>query len=175
MNRKETIKEIDLLALLKDVLAQKKKLSIVLCVSAIIGVIVAVSTPKLFTSEVILAPELSSGGIGLPESLSDMASAIGFDIGQKSSIDAIYPELYPIVFSSTDFILRMFDINVHSINHPENINFKEYLTKEQKIPFWSYPKMWITTFLKSKDEGIGQVHSTANDMLLSKKDEKCFI
>ena len=53
MNRKETIKEIDLLALLKDVLAQKKKLSIVLCVSAIIGVIVAVSTPKLFTSEVI--------------------------------------------------------------------------------------------------------------------------
>ena len=43
MNRKETIKEIDLLALLKDVLAQKKKLSIVLCVSAIIGVIVAVS------------------------------------------------------------------------------------------------------------------------------------
>ena len=172
MNRKETIKEIDLLALFKDVLAQKKNLSIVLCASALIGVIVAFSTPKSFTSEVILAPELSSGGIGLPESLSDMASAIGFDIGQKSSIDAIYPELYPIVFTSTDFILRLFDINVCSLNHPENINFKEYLTKEQKIPFLVYLKMWITTLLKSKDEGIKQFDSTANNMLLSKKDEQ---
>lgn len=172
MKTKETIKEIDLLALLNDILAQKKQMSIVICVSVVVGVIVAFSTPKSFTSEVILAPELSSGGLGLPESLSDMASAIGFDIGQKSSLDAIYPEIYPIVFTSTDFILRLFDIKVHSLNHPENIIFKDYLSTELKIPFWVYPKMWIASLVKSKEEGTQHVHSTGENMFLSKKDEK---
>ena len=112
MEEKKTTREIDLLALVDKILKDWRLLLKFVGVGAVIGVIVALSTPKYFKSEVILAPELSSGGLGLSDNLADMAANFGIELGGKSSMDAIYPELYPDIFGSTNFVLKLFDIPV---------------------------------------------------------------
>ena len=94
MEEKKT-REIDLLGLVEKVLKEWRLLLKFIAVAAVIGVIVALNTPKYFKAEVILAPELSSGGLGLTDNLADMAANFGIDLAGKSSMDAIYPELYP--------------------------------------------------------------------------------
>ena len=97
-------KEIDIIALAEKVIKNWKQLLLCISIGAVIGVIVALNTPKTYKAEVMLAPELNSGGIGLNDNIADMASNFGIDLGSKSNMDAIYPELYPDVFASTDFV-----------------------------------------------------------------------
>ena len=98
--------EIDLIALFKVVLKQKKIMGFCIGISACIGVIVALSLPKAYTSRVILAPEISASSLGMNSSLADMASSFGIDLNNKSSMDAIYPEIYPTLMTSNDFIIQ---------------------------------------------------------------------
>jgi len=152
MEEKKKTKEIDLLAIVEKVLKEWRLLLKFAGVAAVIGVIVALSTPKYFKAEVILAPEMSSGGLGLTDNLADMAESFGFNIGGKSSMDAIYPELYPDIFSSTRFVLGLFDIPVR-LKKDDNIRtYYKHITEEQKVPFWSYPKMWLSQMLKPKED-----------------------
>ena len=104
MDTNKSTKEIDVIGIIKKVWSAKTSLYISICISAIIGIVVALNTPKDYTSTVVLAPELSSGGLGMSSSLNDMASTFGIDLGSKSSIDAIYPEIYPEIFASSDFV-----------------------------------------------------------------------
>ena len=147
MEEKKT-REIDLLALADQVLKEKKLLGKFIGVAAVIGVIVALSTPKYFQSEVILAPELSSGGLGLSDNLADMAANFGIELGGKSSMDAIYPELYPDIFSSTDFVLEMFKIPVRLKDDNTLRTYQQHLERDQKMPFWDYPKVLLSNMIK---------------------------
>lgn len=142
--------EIDLLELAGKVLKDWKSLLIFVLCSMAIGVIVALSTPKEYSANVLLAPELSSGGLGLSSNLEDMASSFGLDIGGKSSMDAIYPELYPDIFQSTDFILGLFNTPVRLKDDPNSRTYKDHIQKETKFPFWDYPKLWITNLVTKK-------------------------
>ena len=105
-------KEIDIIALAEKVIKNWKQLLLCISIGAVIGVIVALNTPKTYKAEVMLAPELNSGGIGLNDNIADMASNFGIDLGSKSNMDAIYPELYPDVFASTDFLMGLFNVPV---------------------------------------------------------------
>jgi hypothetical protein len=96
-----------------------------------------------------LAPEISSGGLGLSGNLSDMASSFGLDLGSKSSYDAIYPEIYPDVFASTDFIMSLFHVSIRQKKNPKTKTYLEHLMRDGKIPFWDYPKIWITRLFKN--------------------------
>lgn len=155
MEETKKTREIDIVGILKKVLSEKKLLLRFVAVFFVLGVIVALSKPKTYTAEVVLAPEISSGGLGLSESLSDMASNFGVDLGTKPSYDAIYPEIYPNVFSSTDFIMALFDVPVRKKNSDETKTYLYHITKERRVPFWNYPKLWLTQMLKSKKAGKG--------------------
>lgn len=141
-------KEIDVLALVIKVLKEWRTLLTFIVASAILGVIVALSTPREYTSNVILAPELSSGGIGMTGNIADLASSFGLELGKKSSMDAIYPELYPDIFSSTDFILNLFDVPVRLKDDPRTRTYLEHITKDTKVPFWKYPLIWLDLLLE---------------------------
>ncbi len=144
-------KEIDLLGLAIKVLHEWKLLLRFVFIAAIFGVIIALSTPKTYKSEVVLAPELSSGGLGLTDNLADMASNFGIDLGTKSSMDAIYPELYPDIFNSSDFVMGLFNVPVRLKNDDTPRTYIHHLTKEWKVPFWNYPRIWLAELLKPKD------------------------
>ena len=120
-------------------------------VGAVLGVIVALCTPKTFTAGVTLAPEMSSGGIGLSGNLADMASNFGIDIGGNSAMDAIYPELYPDIFATTDFLLSLYDVPVRLKEDNTEKKYIEHLKKDFKMPFWTYPKIWLAQLMTPKD------------------------
>ena len=91
MEQKTKVSEIDIIGMLQKVLRRWKLLCIYVLVGAVVGIVVAFNTPKFFTANVVLAPEMLSGSLGLSESLSDMASSFGLDLGGKGkqSVDAI--------------------------------------------------------------------------------------
>lgn len=147
-------REIDVLALARQVLKEKRTLAKFMVAFSVVGLIVALNTPREFTSRTVLAPEMSSGGLGLSSNLADMASTFGINLDKKSSVDAIYPELYPDIFASTDFLLELFDIKVRTKDDDTPRTFLYHITNEQKVPFWMWPRIWLSQLIK-KPDGVG--------------------
>lgn len=152
----EKRKEIDIFVLVKKILKEWRVLSYFALIFAIIGVIVALNTPREYTAQTILAPEMSAGGsLGLSSNLADMASTFGINIDKKSSVDAIYPELYPDIFASTDFILPLYDVKIRTKDNDSIRTYYYHITEEWKTPFWEEAKEWLIETLKkpeSEDE-----------------------
>ncbi len=164
---------IDIIALVLKVLKEKKTLFKFVAVAAFVGLIVALETPKYYTSEVILAPELSSSGLGLKGNLAEMASSFGIDLGSKSSFDAIYPEIYPDIFSSTDFILSLFDVPVRLKDDNTTRTYVEHLKKDKKFPFWQYPQVWLSRMMaKQEAASKGNSFGEVDPYRISKIDDK---
>lgn len=143
-------KEIDIIDLTKRVFKEYKTLGAFILVFAILGIIVALSQPKSYTTNVVLAPEISSG-IGISSGISDLASMVGVDLSSNSNnVDAIYPEIYPDIFASTDFILTVLNIPVKTLNGTHR-TYNDHLILDQKYPFWVYPQIWATKLFKKKN------------------------
>ncbi len=168
-NMKKMGNEIDVFSLVIDILKDKKTILKFCSVGFVVGIIVAFCTPKTYTSEVVLAPELSSGGLGLTGNIAEMASSFGFDVGKKSSMDAIYPELYPDIFSSSDFILKLFDVPVRLKDEDELRSYVQHLCNDIKHPFWTLPKAWIIKMLE-KPETVANGKAVKDPYRLSKVD-----
>ena len=69
----------------------------------VVGLVVAFSIPREYSTTVKLTPELrgkSAGG-----GMSALASLAGVNLGSDASVDAVYPELYPDVLNSTPFMV----------------------------------------------------------------------
>lgn len=169
MEEQKKTKEIDVVAEAKKVLKEWKLLLKMIGAGAVVGVIVAVATPKEYTANVVLAPEMSSGGLGMSESLGNLASTFGIDLGSKSSADAIYPELYPEIFASTDFVLNLFNVPVRLKEDNSVKTYKEHLLKDTKTPFWQYPMMWVRNLLKEKPKAGD---AKKDPFKISKEDDK---
>lgn len=142
-------KEIDVLFLVGKVLKEKILLMKFVAVFAVIGVIYAINKPKEWTSIVVLAPEASS--MGMTQGLGDIANMIGLGSSGSGSVDAIYPDIYPEIFASPDFVLKMFDLPVRTKESKQVKTYYEHLDKDIPKPFWTMPRIWIKEALKSKD------------------------
>lgn len=149
--------EIDVIGIAKQVFAEWKLLLKFVAVAAVAGVVVALNTPKTYTTSVILAPEVSGAGSML-DNISDLASMVGVNLGSNSSsIDAIYPEIYPDVIASSGFIINLFDVKVKQKDMSEK-TFYDHLTKDVFIPFWSWPKIWISSlFVSAEPSGFKDI------------------
>ena len=153
MNSKKIVSghEIDVIALALLVLRDWKRLLLFTGIGGVVGVIVALNTPRAYTATVVLAPEVSAGGTGMASSLADMASNFGIDLGKKSSMDAIYPEIYPDVFVSSDFTHQLFDVKVRLIDDNNTRTYLDHLMKDIKFPFWDYPSIWLENKMAKPD------------------------
>lgn len=169
MDEQKKTKEIDVVAEAKKVLKEWKLLLKMMGVGAVVGIIVALATPKEYTANVVLAPEMSSGGLGMSESLGNLASSFGIDLGSKTSADAIYPELYPEIFASTDFVLNLFSVPVRLKEDNSVKTYREHLLKDTKTPFWRYPMIWVKNLLKEKPKAGD---SKKDPFKISKEDDK---
>ena len=156
MDAKKISKEIDVIGLVKMVLSERALLFKFCAIFAIIGVIIAINTPKKYTSTVVLAPEATDAS-GLSSKMGSFTSLLGINIGSALGSDAFYPEIYPEIFGSTDFIIGLFDIPVTISKTKEEKTYYDHILYDAHIPFWSYPFEWIkNTFNKDdEDEGIG--------------------
>ena len=104
-------------------------------VGVAIALIVMFSIPKEYLTVVKLAPENSGRTGGNIESL---ASMVGRNIMNADREDALNPDLYPDIVSSTPFMLDIIDLNVESADGEIDTSLYVYMMDEQSSPWWSY-------------------------------------
>ena len=129
--------EIDIVGLIFLLLSKRKRFIINCFIGGVLSIIIAFSIPKEYTSVVVMAPE-SSSGAGASGSLGALASMAGFNLGGLSgSEDALYPELYPQVISSTPFLCDLMSLQVENKDGDLSTTLYDYLGKHQKKTWWS--------------------------------------
>ena len=160
MEKEGEEKEIDVMELAVKLWNQRKRV-IRWCIwGAVIGLVVAFSIPKEYTTTVKLSPEItdpkaSSGG------LSALASMAGLSSGASAGMDAVYPQLYPDVVGSVPFLTGLCDVNVTTKKNGETCTVAQYLEDETHGPWWGYvlglPGKIIGLFKSSDEAGEGHV------------------
>ena len=109
--------EIDLMEYARKLWAARKLLLKVAGIAVIVGVVIALTTPKQYTVSVTLAPEMSKGGGG---GLSGIASILGVGgLTMGNDADALNIQLYPNIVASTPFILDLMDTPVKTIDEEQ--------------------------------------------------------
>ena len=126
--------EIDLLDLLRKVIAIRKTLYKAAGIGLVVGIIIAFSIPRQYTVSVTLAPEMGSdsksGGLA-----SMAASFLGAN-AMNATPDALNATLSNEIVSSTPFLLELFDTHIQTLDGELDTTLMAYLD-EQRIPWWS--------------------------------------
>lgn len=162
---------IDVVALLKAIRGDKFAMALTMGVAAILGLAIAFGTPKEYKTSVMLAPETASSN-SLTSNISSLASMVGMDMDFGSSSDAIYPELYPDLIQSTDFIVSLFPVEVETKDGSVSTNYYDYLRNHTKKAWYKLPATWLTQLvekLKSDDSGAPTDESRVNPFRLTKQ------
>ena len=134
----EQYEEIDLMELFRKLLRNWKLILKWCGIAAVVGLVIGFSIPKQYTVTSNLAPEVvarSAGG-----SLSSLASLAGINLNSVTTADAVYPELYPNIVSSTPFVVELFSVPVQFTRKGETVStdLYEYMKEYTRAPWWSY-------------------------------------
>lgn len=141
---------IDWMGILRQIIAIRKTLYKAAGVGLIIGIIIALGTPKQYTVSVTLSPEVSGGNSGSSGLASMAASFLGANIG-ASSPDALNATLAPDIVSSTPFLLELLNARVVSQDKKIDTTFTAYLEEEKSS--------WMSYVLKAPSMAIGGIKS----------------
>ena len=129
----------------------------VLPVAFVLAAIYALSLPNYYNCTVKLSPEMS--GSRSVSGLASLASNFGVNLGSSSSgSDAIMPTLYPDLMNSVDFKTSLFQVPVTIEGDKEKgekdrtLSYYDYLSKEQKAPWWSSATKAIFSLFSNREE-----------------------
>lgn len=172
MSEKKFI-EVNVVDIISIIKTDIRKLSIYVVIASVIGLIIAFTTPKIYKSTVILAPEESGGGFA--GSVSSLASMIGMDMKFGQTGDALYPEIYPDLLSSTDFLLNLMPVKVTNKDKTLTTDLFTYYEKHQKSALTDYPKIAINYILKKlkPSDPVAKTNTNLNNgpLVLTEKQE----
>lgn len=149
--------QIDWMGILRQVLAIRKTLYKAAGIGLIIGILIALGTPKQYTVSITLSPEMGSSKSG--SGLASMAASfLGGSIGSDSP-DALNATLTPDIVTSTPFLMELFDARVVSQDKQIDTTFTAYLDEQKSS--------WMGYVLKAPGMAISGIKS-----LFSDKEEK---
>ena len=130
-HQEEEEQEIDLMEYARKLWESRKTLLIASGIAAVLGVVIALTTPRQYTVTVTLAPESGKSGGGSLSGIASMLGMGGFSMG--SDADALNVMLYPNIVSSTPFILDLMDTPVKTIDEEQpDTTLTGYLTEYTK-------------------------------------------
>lgn len=157
---------VDFMLYFKKILRSWKKILLFAFGGAAIGIVIGLSTPRVYTSKAIVAPELvtrsTAGG------LSSLASLAGVNINNMALTDAMHPDMYPVIIHSTNFYLKLFDLPVEVATKDSLVHtdLYDYMLNYSKKPWWGVlfglPQLAIhgvkSLFTKEEEEEEGHAH-----------------
>lgn len=146
----EKVLNFYILDIINLIYKDKKVISLYSVIAGVLGIIIAFTTPKIYKSTVMLAPEES--GQGFSGSLSSIASMVGMNMKIGQTGDALYPEIYPELMGSTDFIIGLFDVKIKIDKTNEEHRYFDYLLLHQKTALIDYPIILIDKIVMSFKE-----------------------
>lgn len=132
----------------------------VLPIAFVLAAIYALAQPNYYNCTVKLSPEMS--GSKSTGGLAALASSFGVNLGSGSGVgtEALFPTLYPDLMNSVDFKTSLFHVPVTIEGDKEKgekdrtMSYYDYLSKEQKAPWWSSAMKAFFSMFKSKDSKI---------------------
>lgn len=164
---------IDLSAIFKTLLSRKKVFFIMWPIVFILACVWIFPEPRFYKSDVSLAPE--TAGEDAAGGLSSIASQFGVNL-TGGSTDAIYPQLYPDLMSSNDFIIGLLGTKIKTEDGSYSGDYYTYMTQHQKknevtAPFNKLKGSIMGLFAKKKDPGKTKSEGTKmNAFRMSEKD-----
>lgn len=176
-HQEEEEQEIDLMEYARKLWEARKTLLRAAGIAAVLGVIIALTTPRQYTVSVTLAPESSKSGGGSLSGIASMLGMGGFSMG--SDADALNVMLYPNIVSSTPFILDLMDTQVKTMEEEQpDTTLAGYLTEYTEkslmgtvmsLPFRAIGG--IVSMFKT-EEPADTVSNTVNSFHLTKDQSK---
>ena len=128
--------EIDLIELAQKVWAERKLVLKACGIAVLVALVVAFSIPKEYSTSVTLAPETTNHSTG--GTMGALAAMAGINLGSSSTSDALSPELYPDIVSSTPFLVDLFEVRVKDSEEKIDTTLYAYLAEYQRSPWWEY-------------------------------------
>lgn len=129
-NRPQTAEQtIDIALLLKKVWQSRMQIVKITAISVVIGVVVALITPKKYTVRTLLAPESTRS----QNSLASAATALGFGgINLEAESDALAVAIYPDIVASIPFVTQLLQTPVQMVGSKRTIPLTEYLQQRKE-------------------------------------------
>jgi uncharacterized protein involved in exopolysaccharide biosynthesis len=132
----------------------------VLPIAFVLAAIYALAQPNYYNCTVKLSPEMS--GSKSTSGLAALASSFGVNLGSGSGVgtEALFPTLYPDLMNSVDFKTSLFHVPVTIEGDKEKgekdrtMSYYDYLSKEQKAPWWSQGIKAFFSMFKSQSSKL---------------------
>lgn len=128
-------KDVNLLELARKLWDNKKFIIKVTLVGVVVGLIIAFSIPKTYTSTIVFTVDSNKSASG---NMNTLASLAGISIGGLSSSDVFSPDIYPSIMSSTSFLKGLFNVRVEDPKCELDTTLYVYLKDGQEVAWWSY-------------------------------------
>lgn len=96
--------EIDLLSIIKRLFEKKRFILKILSVFIVLGLLVAIISPKVYTAGSTIVPQVATKGGG---SLSGLASMVGINLGDMGGGKELSPNVYPKIVNNVKFLKEL--------------------------------------------------------------------
>ncbi len=129
--------EIDLIQLAKELWNGRKLVLKTTLIFIVLGLLVALLSPKEYSVTSIMVPQSSTGSSKLG-GLSSLAAMAGFNLNLNSGGGELSPMIYPKIVQSIPFqkALMQTKLDIKGIGHP--VTYYDYYTKYAKRSMLSY-------------------------------------
>ncbi|MDX8339310.1 Wzz/FepE/Etk N-terminal domain-containing protein [Draconibacterium sp. IB214405] len=133
--------EIDLLALTKTIWESRKFIIKVVVVFVILGVTVALLTPKEYTASSTMVPQLA-GSSNKMGGLSSLAAMAGFNLNMDNTSSDLSPFVYPQIVQSVPFQLELMNTTFTFSDVEQPVSLFDYYTEYSKPGFLAQVKKY---------------------------------
>ncbi len=120
--------EIDFLALVKTIWAGRKTIVLSVIIGAILGIFIALLSPKEYTASTVMTPQTGGEGQSKLGGLAALAG-ISLDINPTAELS---PMVYPQIVSSIPFQLELMNVPVNFSEIAQPVSLFDYYTKYNK-------------------------------------------
>lgn len=138
--------EIDLVELIQRMWVNRWLIVKITAVFMVLGVLVALFSPKVFTASCDVVPQTSKSGPS--SSMSSLAALAGINLNAVQSAESLSPNVYENIMGSTTFRKELMQtmIDFEEVGHP--VSFFDYYTSEE------YNKPGVLSYVKKYTIGL---------------------
>lgn len=174
----EEADEIDVMELLRKLWGSRKMILRWCSIAVVVGLVIGFSIPREYTVSSKLAPETVSKTS--TNSLSSLANLAGINLGVMNTADAVYPDLYPDIVSSTPFVVELFPVQVdfEFKKEKKTADYYTYLRDYTRCPWWGkvfaapFKALgWVVGLFHKQEEKPVQGYASVNPSELTQEQD----
>ncbi len=125
--------EINLVEIINKLWKNRKFIFKVTAVFAVLGFIVAISTPNVYTASCTMVPQTGQKSAG--GSLGGLAAMAGINLGSLSSGEVLSPTVYPKIITNINFQKELIYSKYHFKGVEQPVTLYDYYTNEKYQKF----------------------------------------